>query len=278
MTRYGMVIDVDRCTGCFNCFLACRDEHAGNDHRPVSVAQPDGHSWIKVREVERGSFPKVKVSYVPVPCLQCTDAPCMRAATGGAIYRRPDGIVVIDPDKAAGQRDIVSACPYGAVYWNEEKNLPQKCTFCAHLLDEGWKEPRCVEACPVEALVFGDLDDPASGVARLIAESPVEALAPQLAEPPPVSYLGLPTRFVAGEIVLGDRPEECPEGVSVRLRNGRQTVTTFTDNYGDFEFNGLEDDAEYVLSIEHAGYEACEYRVNSSGNPNVGTIVMKPAV
>jgi len=277
MTRYGMVIDVDRCTGCFNCFLACRDEHGGNDHRPVSVAQPDGQSWIKVRELESGSFPKVKLSYIPVPCLQCTDAPCMRAATGGAVYRRADGIVIIDPDKAAGQRDIVSACPYGAVFWNEARNLPQKCTFCAHLLDDGWKEPRCVESCPVQALVFGDLDDPASDVARLTAERPIEALAPAPPTQPPVGYLGLPARFVAGEIVLGDRPEDCPEGVAVRLRHGGETFTKLTDNYGDFEFNGLDADTEYVLSIEHAGYRPRELRVASGADPNVGTIVMEPA-
>jgi len=277
MTRYGMVIDVDRCTGCFNCFLACRDEHAGNDHRPVSAAQPAGHSWIKVQELERGSFPKVKVSYVPVPCLQCTDAPCMRAATGGAMARRADGIVIIDPDKAIGQRDIVSACPYGAVFWNDVENLPQKCTFCAHLLDDGWTEPRCVEACPVQALVFGDLEDPTSDVARLIAQKPVEALAPVPAEPPPVRYLGLPTRFVAGEIVLGDGSEECAEGVSVSLRKGQQTFTISTDNYGDFEFLGLEADTEYVLSIEHAGYERFELHWNSSADPNIGTIVIERA-
>lgn len=277
MTRYGMAIDVDRCTGCFACFLACRDEHSGNDHRPVSVAQPDGHSWIKVREVERGSFPKVKVSYVPVPCLQCTDAPCMRAATGGAVYRRADGIVIIDPDKAAGQRDIVSSCPYGAVFWNEETDLPQKCTFCAHLLDDGWKEPRCVEACPTQALVFGNLDDPGSEVARLGADTTIEALPPEPAAQPPVGYFGLPTRFVAGEIVLGDRPQECPTGVTVRLRHGRQTVTTSTDNYGDFEFNGLEADDEYVLSIEHAGYKPREVRIHASADPNLGTIMMEPA-
>ena len=277
MTRYGMVIDVDRCTGCFNCFLACRDEHAGNDHPPVSAAQPDGHSWIKVRELERGSFSKVKVSYVPVPCLQCTDAPCMRAATGGAMVRRPDGIVIIDPDKAVGQRGIVSACPYGAVFWNEARNLPQKCTFCAHLLDDGWKEPRCVESCPVQALVFGDLDDPASDVARLRAERRIEALAPKPAAQPPVGYLGLPACFLAGEIVLGDRSEECPEGVPVRLRHRQQMVAVATDNYGDFKSNGLKPDAEYVLSIEHAGYEPRELRVDSDADPNVGTIVMEPA-
>ena len=100
MARYGMVIDVSRCIGCYNCFLACRDEHAGNDHRPITLAQPAaGHRWINIREQERGSFPKVKVSHIPVLCLQCADAPCIGAATNGAVYRREDGIVLIDPDK-----------------------------------------------------------------------------------------------------------------------------------------------------------------------------------
>ena len=93
-----------------------------------------------------------------------------------------------------------------------------------------------------------------------------------------MGYLGLPTHFVAGEIVLGDRPEECPEGVTVRLRHGLQTVMASTDNFGDFEFNGLEVGAEYDLSIEHAGYEPCELHVDSGADPNVGTIVMKRAV
>lgn len=278
MARYGMVIDVGRCLGCFSCFLACRDEHAGNDYRPVSVAQPPaGQSWIQVRERERGSFPKVKVSYIPVPCLHCTQASCITAATGGAVYRRRDGIVLIDPDKAAGQRDIVSACPYRVIFWNEEKNLPQKCTFCAHLLDDGWKEPRCVEACPTRALVFGDLDDPESDVSRLRAAGGVEELHPEFGMEPLVRYSGLPARFVAGEIVFGDKLEECAAGVAVTLRRGPQRLTTETDNYGDFEFEGLDGDAEYTLKVDHAGYEPRELPVRTKTDLNVGTIVLDPA-
>jgi len=276
MARYGMVIDVDRCTGCYACFLSCRDEHAGNDHLPVALAQPEGQSWIKVSEVEQGSFPKVKVSYVPVPCLQCADAPCMGAATGGAIYRREDGIVMIDPDKAAGQRAIAAACPYGAIFWNQERNSPQKCTFCAHLLDDGWKAPRCVEACPTLALVFGDLDRADSEVSRRRAEKPVEELLPQLATRPLVSYFGLPARFVSGEIVLADRPDQCAEGVTVVLRKGKQALTATTDNYGDFEFRNLDADADYVLSIEHAGYKSREFTARAAAF-NLGTIVLEAA-
>jgi len=114
-------------------------------------------------------------------------------------------------------------------------------------------------------------------VARLTAEKPIEALTPKLAEQPPVGYLGLPACFVAGEIVLGDRLEECPEGVTVKLRHGQQTVTAATDNYGDFEFKNLMADTQYVLSIEQAGYRSRELRVHTSADPNVGTIVMEPA-
>ena len=83
--------------------------------------------------------------------------PCLRAAKNGAVVKRPDGIVLIDPQKARGQKALVQACPYGAIWWNEEKQIPQKCTFCAHLLDAGWKAPRCVQACPTGALSVASL-------------------------------------------------------------------------------------------------------------------------
>lgn len=276
--RYGMVIDAGRCIGCYNCFLGCRDEHAGNDHLPVALAQPDtGQKWIEVRERERGSFPKVKVNHVPIPCLQCADAGCMAVATGGAVYRRNDGIVIIDPEKARGQRQIVSACPYRVVSWNEAKNVPQKCTFCAHLLDQGWKEPRCVEACPTGALAFGDLNDPQSGVAKRRAGEPVEELHPEYRAQPLVAYLGLPKRFVAGEIVFGDDAERPADGVRVTLRHGEHALSTATDSYGDFEFEGLEANAEYVLRVEHAGYRPSELRVRTNTDRNVGEIALEPA-
>ena len=170
MTRYGMVVNVARCIGCYNCFITCKDEHCGNDHLPYAAAQPmTGHTWMRVVETERGRFPKLKVDYTAIPCMHCDDPPCVAAARDGAAYLRDDGIVLIDPAKAAGQHELVRSCPYRVIYWNEEAQVPQKCTLCAHLLDAGWKEPRCVEACPTGALVFGDLDDPASEVSRLLA-------------------------------------------------------------------------------------------------------------
>lgn len=279
MARYGMVIDVNRCIGCYNCFLACRDEHAGNDHRPIALAQPAaGHRWIDVREQERGSFPKVKVSHVPVPCLHCAQASCISAATDGAVYRRDDGIVLIDADKAVGRRDIVSSCPHRVIFWNEAENVPQKCTLCAHLLDAGWKEPRCVEACPTQALAFGDPSDPDSEVAKLRTAHAIEDLHPEYDLRPSVGYLGLPKRFVAGEVVLADMADLAAEGVGIALQRGSQVLTTATDNYGDFEFDGLEADTEYLLRITHPGYRRQELSIRTRTDLNVGSIVLEPDV
>ena len=93
--------------------------------------------------------------------------------------RSADGIVIIDPVKAKGQKDLLKSCPYRVIFWNEQAQIPQKCTLCAHLLDRGWKEPRCVEACPTGALLFGDLDDPRSEIARLVRSGKTEALHPE---------------------------------------------------------------------------------------------------
>jgi len=277
MARYGLVIDVGRCVGCYCCFLACRDEHVGNDYPPVSLAQPAADQrWIDVRERERGSFPKVKVDYVPVPCLHCTNAPCIDAATGGAIYRRVDGIVLIDPAKAVGQRDLVAACPYRVIFWNEARNVPQKCTLCAHLLDDGWKEPRCAEVCPTQAIVFGDLADPHSDIAKLHAAKRVEDLHPEFETKPLVQYLGLPKRFVAGEVVLADDLDRPAEGVGVVLHGAGKRLTTQTDNYGDFEFAGLADEADYLVRIEHSGYRTREVAVPARACLNLGMIVLEP--
>jgi Fe-S-cluster-containing dehydrogenase component len=277
MTRYGMVIDPSRCIGCYNCFLSCRDEHVGNDHRPVAMRQPDsGRNWIDIRTQERGSFPKIKVSYVPVLCQQCADAPCISAGQSGAVYRREDGIIVIDSEKAVGQRQIVSSCPYNAIVWNTASNIPQKCTFCAHLLDDGWTEPRCVEACPTRALVFGDIADPASDVAKLKATVETEVLDGHDDLQPTVTYVGLPKRFAAGDVVFADRTDVAAEGIDVTLQQSDRIFTVVTDNYGDFEFEGLEADADYVLIIAHPGYAPRKLTLSTRTDLNLGSIVLEP--
>ncbi|MCX8032764.1 MAG: carboxypeptidase regulatory-like domain-containing protein [Thermoleophilia bacterium] len=281
MTRYGMVIDVAHCIGCYNCFIACKDEHCGNDHSPYAAAQPlTGQTWMNVIETQRGQYPKVKVDYTAIPCMHCDDAPCVAASRDGAVYKRDDGIVIIDPVKAKGQKELVNRCPYRVIFWNEESQLPQKCTFCAHLLDAGWKEPRCVEACPTGALVFGDLDDPNSAISKLLASSQTEVLHPEFGLKEKVRYIGLPKSFIAGCVVLGDT-DECAKGATVTLEeldvDGNPTgakQTKVTDGFGDFEFDGLPANTKYKLTVSMAGYKDQVLEARTFTSVNLGDIVL----
>ncbi len=279
MPRYGLSLDVTRCTGCYSCFLACKDEYVGNDYLPVSVAQPnEGHTWIRIEEITHGSGTKVKVDYTPVMCQHCEDAPCIQPGNGGAVYRRRDGIVVIDPVKARGKKEIVDLCPYGAIYWNEGSSLAQKCTMCAHMIDRGEKTVRCAESCPTQALVFGDLDDPESRISLLLKEKQglAEGYRAELGTRPAIKYFSLPKPFVAGEVLLAGKQGECAKGVKVTLQSktDNKILATETDFLGDFEFKGLAKDAEYLLRAEYQGYIAKEVTVRTDASLNVGELVL----
>ncbi|MCL5736879.1 MAG: oxidoreductase, partial [Actinobacteria bacterium] len=179
------VIDIDKCNGCYNCQVACKDEHCDNDWHPIAAPQPDtGQFWMKVTDVVQGTVPKVRVRYMLDICRHCESAPCAAAARD-AVYTRPDGLVIIDPGKAKGNKGLVDACPYGAIYWNEELQLAQKCTGCAHLLDQGWTETRCTDACPTGAIKFGEEED----LKDLIAKA--EKVGPDEETKPRVYYLNL---------------------------------------------------------------------------------------
>ena len=278
MTRLGLLIDVTKCSGCHNCFLACRDEYFDNDYSPYSAAQPlDGQFWMQVKEIERGSYPKPKLDYIPLPCLHCEDAPCVAVAADNACYKRPDGFVIIDPKKAKGQKAIVSACPYRVVFWNKDLDIPQKCTMCAHRLDEGAVEPRCVEACPTGALTFGDLDDPTSLISTYAAEKKIEAFHPEYGTKPAVMYVGIPKRFVAGEVVRADNKGECAEGASIILEGDGVAIETASDSYGDFEFEGLDKNKAFKVTVKLAGYATQTFDVTTNSDVNLGAIVLERA-
>ena len=249
-----LIIDLAICNGCHNCQIACKDEHCANDWSPIAKPQPDtGQFWNKVVEMERGSVPKVQVTYHHSICQHCEDAPCMKACNAGAIYRRADGIVIIDPNKCKGNQLCLEACPYeNVIYFNDDLNIAQKCTFCAHLIDRGWTETRCSDACPTRVFTFGDDTDPAIK-AKVAAAS---LLKPGLATRPRVYYMNLPKKWVAGA-VYDPQADECLEGATVTATNTATgaKVTVSTDNYGDFWLKGLED-GSYTLLIEKAGYLA----------------------
>lgn len=275
MARYGIAIDTSKCMACYNCFMACKDEHCGFS-TAVSAAQPHtGQSWIRIESEERGDDTRrIKTSNVAIPCMHCKDAPCAKAAVNGAVYTRPDGIVIIDPEKAKGQKQIVEVCPYKAVYWNEELLLPQKCTMCAHLLDEGYSQPRCVEACPNEALFFGDLDDPNSEVSKAAAKERVTPLNGALDTA--VIHLNIPTIFFAGSVYLPD--DEVAENASVELfcaeTGDRRAVTT--NYFGDWEVEWLDKGRQYEITITYPGCETVKLSVTADTNRYVGEFILAP--
>ena len=275
MAKWGMVIDITKCNACYSCFIACKDEYWDNDYPPYSAAQPrHGQSWIRIEKKEGGSYPHVRVSYMPIPCMQCNAAPCIKAAKNRAVYKRPDGIVIIDPEKAVGQRQIVDACPYGAIFWNEEKQLPQKCTFCVHMLEEG-KIPKCVQVCPSKAMIFGDLDDPGSEVSKLAGSGKAEVFHPEYRTKPRVYYIGLERitkNFLAASVVFGD-VDECAEKVKATLVNKKsgEEETALTDAYGVFEFTGLSV-GRYSLKLEYAGYAEKTMDVDLKADKYLGAV------
>jgi len=254
-----LVIDVAKCTGCYCCQIACKDEHAENDWSPYAKPQPDtGHFWLKINEIERGTTPKVKVTYIPYLCMHCDNPPCIQACPIRAITKRPDGIVLINPDKCDGCRALesgpkcIKACPYNVIYFNEQLKIAQKCTLCAHILDGVdplVKVPRCVEVCPHNAIIFGEYGD----LKGLIEKA--EVLKPEANTQPRVYYLNLPKPFIAGE-VYDPELDEVIEGAKVTatdLTSGK-TYYTETDEFGDFWLQNLEKDHTYKLTVEKDGY------------------------
>ena len=255
MKKWHFIIDVAKCEDCNNCFLSCKDEHCGNDWPGYSASQPlHGHRWMNIDRKERGEFPVIDVAYLPTPCMHCDNAPCIKAAKNGAVYKRDDGLVIIDPEKAVGQKQLAASCPYGTIWWNEEKDLPQKCTGCAHLLDDGWKKPRCVQACPTGALSIqlaapGELD-------RLKKDGAVSTLEKnENSTRPRVIYKNLYRYthcFIAGSVAKRiDGAEDCLPGLRVCLMKDAGAVQeTVTDDFGDFKFDGLlPDSGPYQVHI-----------------------------
>ena len=262
MKKPGIVINSGRCMACYACFMACKDEHCGWD-TALSKSQPElGQYWMNIVEWERGDNPRrVKTATVPAPCNHCDNPACVAAAKDGGAYKREDGIVIIDPEKAVGQKAIADACPMGAVFWNEDLQLPQKCTMCAELLDDpdypGF-EPRCVEACPNQALVFGDLADPESRVSKLIAANKV---TPWKGLQGSVVHLNIPGKFLAGTVAYPKELEEVCIGAKVKITCAEtgETKETETNWAGDYEFEDLPEGKSWTVEITFPGFKPAVY-------------------
>lgn len=203
MTKYGMVINVDQCIGCFACAMACKMQNN----------VPMGMMWNRVLSEGAdvvdgviGAYPNVTRTYRPIACQHCENPACMKVCPTGATYKDELGRVEVDYDKCIGCRMCMAACPYGARSFNwedpvrqpdfnygdsrvpvREKGVAEKCTFCKERTDEG-EEPMCVRCCPAFARTFGDLDDPESEVSRLIRDNHAYRLLEEQGTRPQVYY------------------------------------------------------------------------------------------
>jgi Fe-S-cluster-containing dehydrogenase component/formate-dependent nitrite reductase membrane component NrfD len=177
--RYGFAIDQRTCIGCHACTVACKTEHK------VPVGQ--FRTWVKY--IDSGSWPSSTRAFGVMRCNHCTDAPCVEICPTKALFKREDGIVDFDSERCIGCKSCMQACPYDAIYIDEDTHTAAKCNFCAHRVDDGL-EPACVVVCPTRSIWAGDLDDPESGISRLIAQHPTATRAPEQHTGPNVFYLG----------------------------------------------------------------------------------------
>ncbi len=228
MAKYGMVIDLDKCTGCRACMVACKVENN----------TPEGNFWMYTFRFEEGEFPNSRVWFMPRSCQHCDNAACVKVCPVGARYKREDGLTATDFDRCIGCRYCEVACPYGVnnfnwkkpednyyMAWDDPDIIPltngevvpyanpdlqiaygaeqrriaggghtkgvmEKCTFCVHRLEQGL-EPACANICPTKAIMFGDLDDPNSEVSQVLREKPSFRLLEEVGTEPRVHYVGM---------------------------------------------------------------------------------------
>ncbi len=211
MTRYVMTIDLRRCVGCQTCTAACKGANA----------TPPGIQWRRVLDIESGEFPDVRRTFLPVACMHCGDPPCEQVCPTRATTKRADGLVAIDYDLCIGCANCVMACPYDARSIVHEPHyaygdaptaaeakrfdparvgVSMKCTFCKDRIDHAERSgltpgvdhevtPACVNSCISGAMAFGDIEDPDSGVSRLLAETQHFRMHEELGTAPGVYYV-----------------------------------------------------------------------------------------
>lgn len=221
--RWGMAIDLDRCTGCQACVAACHAENNLPLSDPESAAKGRAVHWIRVDRYYEGEFPNLRVKYMPVLCQQCDEAPCEPVCPVYATYKNPEGLNVQVYNRCVGTRYCANNCPYSVRFFNwfdpvwpapldlqqnpdvsiRMAGVMEKCTFCiqrikraegdaredGRTLADGDIQPACVQSCPAEAMIFGDLNDSESKVSRLAGSGRSTRLLEELGTQPKVFYL-----------------------------------------------------------------------------------------
>ena len=195
MTKYAFVIDQRKCIGCHACTVACKAEH----DVPIGVYR----TWVKY--IERGEFPNSRRYFLVNRCNHCDDAPCVKICPTSALYKREDGIVDFDANRCIGCKSCMQACPYDALYIDPYSHTAAKCNYCAHRTELGL-EPACVVVCPERAIIAGDMQNPTTEIAKIIAREPVRVRKPEQGTRPNVYYLGADEATINPEAAVQELP------------------------------------------------------------------------
>lgn len=203
--NYGMGVEIDKCIGCSRCVEACKAENTVPPEPFFFRTWVERYVITKDREVAVESInvrgkaaPEaaqddrevLRSFFVPKLCNQCANPPCVQVCPVGATFATDDGVVLIDANRCIGCRYCIQACPYGARYLHPTTKTADKCTFCYHRVVGGLL-PACVEVCPTQARIFGDLKSKASRLVRFQRMNKVHVLKPSLNTEPKVYYAQL---------------------------------------------------------------------------------------
>ncbi len=216
--QYGFAIDQRTCIGCHACTVACKTEHQ------VPVGQ--FRTWVKY--VDSGAYPDSTRDFGVMRCNHCTDAPCVEICPTRALFKRDDGIVDFDDSQCIGCKACMQACPYDAIYIDEDTHTAAKCNFCAHRVDDGL-EPACVVVCPTESIWVGDLDDPDSAISQFVAHEDTMLRAEEQGTGPNVHYVGAnpdvldPLAAPVDDTYIWAQPDSLRLAVAADFRDGTTT-------------------------------------------------------
>ena len=262
------------------CVLACQDEHVDNDFPNYAAPMPKhGARWIEIDRKERGQAPMIDVAYLPMLCNHCDNAPCIKAAENGAVTKRDDGIVIIDPVKSKGQKHLVKSCPYNRIWWNEELQIPQTWIFDAHLLDDGWEKPRAASVCATGSIVAKKISD--KEMAKIVKKEQLEVLQPEKGTKPRVYYKNLyrfNKCFIGGSVAVENNgTTDCIKDASVKLMHKSEIIAeTSSDIFGDFKFDKLDENSgDYTIEISAKGYKSKSINIDLKTSITLDDIYLK---
>ena len=181
--RLSLVIDLERCIGCGTCTVACKLENNPTDAPWIWVETLGGGQ----KDTPTGQYPDLKMEFIPHLCMHCAHPPCVEVCPTGALWKREDGLVLLDKEKCDGCEACVAVCPYESIVYSSKTELVEKCDLCAHRIEQGL-EPFCVVCCEGQAMHFGDLNNPVSEVSRLVADRNTFTLMSEAGTSPSIFY------------------------------------------------------------------------------------------